>query len=294
MRIRKAELKDIEEIKEIEKEAFSKYLNFYFSRRIDNLKINFEICNGGLFVEEEDGHINGFIFARALGSIGWIGTFAVKSTEQGKGVGKRLLNTAIEYLKNEKCEIIGLETLNTAFKNIEIYLKNDFLPIAPSLQLSKKVEEIKIVEVSANYDSEFIQDLAKKILKGYNPIAAFKNAFDNNWGKVLEFKQEDFRFGAALLEFKPKLDTEKEGSLTVHTLLIDEISESKIKIALRDIYSYAYSNGFENIDIFVNSSNALILKMLIEDGFSIKNSRVRMLLKGKYEPQGVECSRWIM
>lgn len=294
MIIRKAEEKDLEDIKEIEKESFSIYLNTDFNRKIENIRINYEICEGGLFVAEIESQIKGFIFARELGKIGWIGTFAVSDKMQKRGIGKELLKKAIEYLESSGCEIIGLETLNTAFKNIEIYLKSGFQAIKPSFQLTRKTEESENYSYISNLNEKYVEILSNKVLRGYNPIKIFKSATNMKWGETIEFKEGNDCFGVALLEFMPKLENEKKGTLTVNTLLIDESDETKIKNTIKEINAYAVINGFESIDIFLNSENENMLKILLCNGFRIKNSRIRMLIKGGYEPEGIECSRWIM
>lgn len=293
MVIRKAEMEDICAIKEIEREAFSKYLNIDFNRKTENIEIHIEICNGGVFVAEEESRINGFIYARALGKIGWIGTFAVKSDMQGKGVGSKLLQRAIGYLEDAGCDVIGLETLNTAYKNIEIYLKCGFKPLKPSFQLGRKVEKVLNHDYTSNFNEKAISKLADEILKGYNPSVVFNNSVKNNWGEIIELRNENC-YGAALLEFLPKLEAEKRGTLTVNSLLINENVESKINKAIEVINWYAYEKGYDNIEYFVNAENDLILRELLKNGFKIKNSRIRMVLKGEYLPSGVECSRWIM
>lgn len=68
----------------------------------------------GVFVAEaEDGSIAGYITTRVDADtlVGWIPNLAVDAGHQGQGLGKRLMQTALDYLRAEGMQGVRIETL---------------------------------------------------------------------------------------------------------------------------------------------------------------------------------------
>lgn len=67
----------------------------------------------GVFVAEFDGQVVGYITTRVdpEGRIGWIPNLAVLPQHQGKGLGRRLVETALDYLRRQGMECAKIETL---------------------------------------------------------------------------------------------------------------------------------------------------------------------------------------
>lgn len=67
----------------------------------------------GVFVVEEDGQVLGYITTRLDrdSRIGWIPNLAVDPATQGRGLGRQLMEHALEYLRAEGMEAAKIETL---------------------------------------------------------------------------------------------------------------------------------------------------------------------------------------
>jgi len=67
----------------------------------------------GVFVCEVDGQVVGFISARVdpESRIGWIPNLAVLPEHQGAGLGKQLMQTALDYLRAQGMECAKIESL---------------------------------------------------------------------------------------------------------------------------------------------------------------------------------------
>ncbi|HJP31582.1 MAG: GNAT family N-acetyltransferase [Candidatus Latescibacteria bacterium] len=67
----------------------------------------------GVFVFEEDGTILGYITTRldADSRIGWIPNMAVDPDCQGRGLGRQLMEYALEFMRTEGMEAAKIETL---------------------------------------------------------------------------------------------------------------------------------------------------------------------------------------
>ena len=287
--IRNIEVEDLESLQIIDKLAFTQIFGDKFHRDFNVLKNNFEISKGGSFLYENNGEILGFIFSRVLGKFGWIGTIVVHPNHQGNGIGKLLINRTISFLEESGCETIGLETMNSLYKNIEVYLRHGFYSITPSFQLGKIVDDRR-ENYEVTFDYDFIKTIGNSSLSGYDPTNIYENAVKNSWGELIRISD----FSTALLEKNPRYDKDDNKILTVYSLIIDESSQEKIIKSLNAINFYAKNHGFHSINFYLNSANALMLKTMLREGYFIKDSRTRMLVKGEYKPNSPECSRWIM
>ena len=67
----------------------------------------------GVFVWEEDGQVLGYVTTRLDrdSKIGWIPNIAIDPSMQGKGLGRKLMMHAIEYMREEGMEAAKIETL---------------------------------------------------------------------------------------------------------------------------------------------------------------------------------------
>lgn len=67
----------------------------------------------GVFVWEEEGQVLGYITTRidAESRIGWIPNLAVRPQHQGRGLGRKLMEHALDYLHRQGMEAVKIETL---------------------------------------------------------------------------------------------------------------------------------------------------------------------------------------
>jgi len=86
----------------------------------------------GIFVAEEQGQVIGYITVRIdhESKIGWIPHMSVMPQYQGQGIGKRLLEKALEYIKAEGMELAKIETLEQNEVGKKFYPKIGFREVA--------------------------------------------------------------------------------------------------------------------------------------------------------------------
>ncbi|MFP4056959.1 MAG: GNAT family N-acetyltransferase [Candidatus Brocadiia bacterium] len=67
----------------------------------------------GVLVYEEDGGPAGFVACRfdRRTAIGWIPNLAVHPDHQGRGIGRRLMEAALDYLREQGMRFVRIETL---------------------------------------------------------------------------------------------------------------------------------------------------------------------------------------
>ncbi len=83
---------------------------------------------GAMLWRDRAGQILAFNVAHRSGTEGWMGPLAVRTDQQGSGVGQIVVNTAISWLRGQKVKTIGLETMPRTVDNIGFYSQLGFLP----------------------------------------------------------------------------------------------------------------------------------------------------------------------
>ena len=142
--IRRMTLEDIEAVSQLDVLAFTAYSRQRGhsgplpARSYGNVLACLNLNPTGCFVAETDKPV-GYIFTRAWGTTGWIGTFGVHPDYQGQGMGRSLLAAAVEHLQRARCTTVGLETMSDSPYNVGFYSRFGFLLTFPTVLLAKEI-----------------------------------------------------------------------------------------------------------------------------------------------------------
>ncbi|OGS42720.1 MAG: hypothetical protein A3K67_02785 [Euryarchaeota archaeon RBG_16_62_10] len=88
----------------------------------------------------------GSCFSHVWGRTGWVGPLSVLPSYQARGLGKELLKRSLQYLEDQGCVDIGLETMPENATNLGMYLKVGLRPEGLVLVLGKKLERLELEE----------------------------------------------------------------------------------------------------------------------------------------------------
>jgi len=129
---RRAEVADIEQIKEILFSALKEYEiaipDNYSVSDIDNLHI--DNYRGGVFILLREKRVVGFIVIRPITEDCLeLKRLYLTSSERGKGLGLFLLNQAIDYAKKNDYKSIRLETSSKFREAVSLYKKHGFFEL---------------------------------------------------------------------------------------------------------------------------------------------------------------------
>src|SRR5437016_8329063 len=83
---------------------------------------------GAMLWRDDRGHIAAFNMVHRSGTEGWMGPLAVRTEYQGTGLGKEIVTRGIEWLKQSRAAVIGLETMPRTMDNIGFYSRLGFVP----------------------------------------------------------------------------------------------------------------------------------------------------------------------
>ena len=84
--------------------------------------------DGALVWTDERDHPVAFNVAHHSGVEGWMGPLAVRPDRQGLGLGKAIIQAAVDWLLERRVRVIGLETMPRTVENIGFYSRLGFAP----------------------------------------------------------------------------------------------------------------------------------------------------------------------
>jgi GNAT superfamily N-acetyltransferase len=87
-----------------------------------------DAADGAMLWRDSDGVLVAFNMAHRSGTEGWMGPIAVRPDRQGGGIGRTVVQAGADWLRNEGCTTIGLETMPRTIENIGFYSRLGFVP----------------------------------------------------------------------------------------------------------------------------------------------------------------------
>lgn len=87
-----------------------------------------DAAEGAFLWRDDAGEIAAFNMVHRSGREGWMGPLAVRPDQQGRGLGRRIVTTAIDHLRRAGAVVIGLETMPRTIDNIGFYSGLGFRP----------------------------------------------------------------------------------------------------------------------------------------------------------------------
>ncbi len=292
--IRKMELRDIEQIQEIDKLCFKSD----YERINEGIRGYIESSNNSCIVYEEDNKVVGFNFLHIWGSFAWFGAFGVHPKCQGKGIGKEIINYTIKILKEDyKVSTIGLNTMPESQYNVGFYMNIGFTPLKLTLSLKKQLNCKDELEMS-DVNKYSINKIDIKNEKSYLALKNDLNSISNNISNNLDLSTElhlirNENFGGA---FTMEVQGETYGIVIYHTKSIrnDKLKDLQIKLAIiKDCVDYkeamdcivefcvkyARNIKYESISIDCNTYNAEICNyLMLEHNFKIQKNMIMMIM----------------
>jgi len=110
-------------------------------RKQNQVDIDIDTNPDGIFVAEVNRAAVGFISARPnhTTKVGWISNFCVLPKNQKKGIGRKLLDKAIEYLQAEGMKCVRIETLDNNDICLRLYPKLGFKEVARQVNFAMPI-----------------------------------------------------------------------------------------------------------------------------------------------------------
>jgi GNAT superfamily N-acetyltransferase len=283
---------DFDDVIRIDHRAFQAY-NLP-PRTRENIAYACSVNPAGCFTAKHDGKPVGFIFSRTWGSIGWLGTFGVDEAFRGRGIGKRLLRAALANLReNDRCPVIGLETMAESGYNIGFYRKEGFRIVTPTLIVERELTGAregceKIIPSAA---CGRMAEITGAIIEGFD----IGREADPGTA-VIPIEEDGLWTGFALVQTGRIREEGASDDAYVKALVLQDGSEDAFSAVIDRVEAYCLQEGFRKVTIPVNLANASVDAWLLKRGYRVARLAVRMVFgEAEYSVKtGIDLSRWIM
>jgi ribosomal protein S18 acetylase RimI-like enzyme len=263
----------------------------------------------GCFVAEEDGCPLGFIFSCTWGRVGWFGTFSVLPAHQGRGIGKRLIEASVGYLRQCEIPTIGLATMPESPYNIGLYVKMGFQPRLITPILSKPLVEQppgdSVLPCWSAADEATrmrwlaeIQEATGQIPPGFDYGREIILTERFALGETLILSDGGRAIGLSNVLLENTREGGTPGDMIVQALALhpDTTSEEAFRTLLAATEALASARGGKTLFVAVNSRHIWALERLLAWGYRVERALVRMRLAGTVpepvEDRLVNLSRW--
>lgn len=249
-----------------------------------------------------DRQIVAFNIAHRSGTEGWMGPLAVRTDAQGQGIGRRVVQTAVDWLREQGVRTIGLETMPRTVDNIGFYSRLGFLPghltvtVVGAARPPAGPPPRLLSDASADQRETLVHDLVACLGReagGYDFSNEMTLTQDFGLGDTIVMADDQVR-GFALWHSAPLVEGRVAEELRLLKLYAD--SPSTLEALIVGVERCARDRGVRNVAIRCQTAYPDAYSMLIRRGYRVRWTDLRMTLAG-YEsvatrPGTVLFSNW--
>ena len=261
--------------------------------------------DGAMVWHDEDDNLLAFNVAHRSGFEGWMGPLAVRPERQGLGLGKVVVEAAIEWLKEQRVTTLGLETMPRTVENIGFYSRLGFAPghltvtltgETPAHVKSLRPRFVRLSELSAGEQAGILvrcRDRLQRSAPGYDYTRELELTAQLGIGDTVILENGDVQ-GFALWHSAPLADARPSEEVRVLKLFADGSESFAGLVAVLE--ACAARLRIRRVAIRCQTLYPAAYRELIERGYRVRWTDLRMTLAGYPErvvPEGeVLFSNW--
>jgi GNAT superfamily N-acetyltransferase len=260
-----------------------------------------DAADGALVWRDERGGIAAFNMVHRSGDEGWMGPLAVRSDQQGHGVGKEVVSRGIAWLRGANARVIGLETMPRTMDNIGFYSRLGFTPgyLTATLSLEALKNESGIRALSrmtpADRNDAILEcrALVSKVSPGADYTREITLTNDLELGETLLLHEKDVLVGFGLAHTAPLVEGRTREEVRVLKLVLDD--QRRFGGFARAIAGYARQAGVRRVSFRMQGEYADAYRQAITLGMVVRWTDLRMTLDGfrdRVPTAGMVLSNW--
>lgn len=259
-----------------------------------------DAADGALLWRDERGAVAAFNMVHQSGSEGWMGPLAVRSDQQGHGVGKDIVTRGISWLRNREAKVIGLETMPRTMDNIGFYSRLGFVPGQLTLTLSyeahrheSSVELLSRLSPGARDDAiHECRVLLASVLPGSDYSREIALTTQLQLGDTLLLRDRDALVGFALAHTAPLVEGRTRDELRVLKLVLAD--ERRFSAFAKVIANHARQIGIRRVSFRMQGEYSDAYRQATAMGMQVRWTDLRMVLDGDVArpPTGMALSNW--
>lgn len=259
-----------------------------------------DAADGAMTWRDGTGKLAAFSMVHRSGGEGWMGPLAVRPDLQGSGLGKRIVQAGIDWLRQGGASVIGLETMPRTVENIGFYSRLGFLPQPLTVTLMRgAVSGSGPRSALLSEESDATAAIAEcRLLTQGLGVAA-------DYTRELQLTARLGLGDASLIRSGPTLRgfalwhsvslAEGRSAEELRVLKLAAIDVEALRLTIDGLLVEATRLGLERVAVRCQTAYEEAYGLLIEAGFHVQWTDLRMTLAGFGEPalrQGLVLSNW--
>jgi GNAT superfamily N-acetyltransferase len=260
-----------------------------------------DAAGGAMMWRDERGEIAAFNVAHVSGTEGWMGPLAVRPDSQGGGLGKRVVQSAIDFVRSRGATTIGLETMPRTLDNIGFYSALGFVPGRLTLTLTLDAGSAdrppllygRLRDVEKAPTREACAALVASLQPGYDFTREIELTDSYSLGDTTLLVKGSALVGFAICHSVPLVEGRAREELRVLKLVIER--EAYLEDMVRALCDHARRSGTRRVAIRVQGEYEGMYRRLVALGGRVRWSDLRMSLADYQErmpAQGIVLSNW--
>jgi GNAT superfamily N-acetyltransferase len=260
-----------------------------------------DAADGALIWRDERGGVAAFNMVHQSGEEGWMGPLAVRSDQQGHGVGKEVVSRGVGWLRELGARVIGLETLPRTMDNIGFYSRLGFTPgyltVTLSLEAYRHESDVQALSrlPAAARDAAIAEcaALLGSVARGADYTREIILTGELDLGETLLLREKDRLVGFALAHTAPLVEGRTRDELRVLKLVLDD--QARFGGFARSISGYARQAGVRRVSFRMQGEYADAYRQATAMGMQVRWTDLRMALDGYRDvvpPKGMVLSNW--
>jgi GNAT superfamily N-acetyltransferase len=259
---------------------------------------------GAMLWRDESDRVVAFNIAHKSGTEGWMGPLAVRPDRQLSGLGKEIVIAAADWLKTQGVTTLGLETMPRTVDNIGFYSRLGFVPGFLTLTMTQEVQRAQggrpAYEVLGALDAREraarvadIGRLVASLAPGFDFSREIQLTLDFALGNVVSVLDAGRLVACALCHSAPLAESGTRDELRV--LKIAATSPDRLVTALEAVATWAAAQNIRRVAVRCQTAYADAYRALIQCGYRVRWSDLRMTMTGYGEPrprEGILWSNW--
>lgn len=245
----------------------------------------------------------GYCLVQVWGRLGWLGPVAVHPTDQGQGIGSRLVTWGRDRLLELGCDTVALETWPHNLSNIALYLKAGFDPGPLILVFETALADGPLATTAGSLGSwengegrlRRLRDLAESIAPGLDYGPLFQATLACSLGEVLLWEDGGEAQAAAVLHYRSHQQAPPPSSANLEMLVIRPGEEHRLEGIVEELESRARQAGKSGLRISLSSHHVQGVRFFLKRGYRIRKSRLRMYhCGGLVAPEKVDYLSYVV
>jgi GNAT superfamily N-acetyltransferase len=249
--------------------------------------------DGAMLWYDEHDELIAFNMVHRSGIEGWMGPLAVRTERQERGVGRAIVTAAIDWLTAQGATVLGLETMPRTVDNIGFYSRLGFAPEHLTVTMVRDVrpqEEpagaVRLSSVPARARADLIEACRARMARtapGYDYSREMDLTFELDIGDTVVLQRRSDVEAFAVCHAAALAAGRNAEELRVLKLFAG--SSAAFVSLLSCLESLAAQAMLDRIAIRCQTAQAAAYRALVERGYDVRWTDLRMTLHGRGEPR---------